>query len=59
VNWILNLLFGCRHGHRSWPRKAFNGSVAHCYRICLDCGKHLPYKFAAVETARAERSARG
>jgi len=47
---LLEVLFGCRHPHYSFPitvrsrsRRNSAASVTGTYVACLDCGKEFPY----------------
>jgi hypothetical protein len=41
---LLAFLFGCRHANTSWPFGNRERGVE-TYKVCLDCGKRIPYKF--------------
>ena len=50
VRGLLDFLFGCRHGHLSFPRSdkvlVRSSPVARqtgMYVVCLDCGKQFAY----------------
>ena len=47
---LLDVLFGCRHTHSSFPitvrsrsRRISAASLTGTYVACLDCGKEFPY----------------
>src|SRR5258708_5197375 len=47
---VLDVLFGCRHSHYSFPitvrsrsRRTAAASLTGTYVACLDCGKEFPY----------------
>lgn len=41
---FVDLLLGCAHRHRTFPRTAKEpGTASTTYVVCLDCGKKLPY----------------
>jgi hypothetical protein len=41
---FFDVLFGCAHRHRTFPRTAKKpGTDSTTYVVCLDCGKELPY----------------
>ena len=41
---FLDVLFGCAHRHRTFPRTAKKTETdSTTYVVCLDCGKELPY----------------
>lgn len=44
MNWLLDLLFGCRHVRYSWPLTTKEGT----HVCCLECGRKLPYDFAGL-----------
>jgi hypothetical protein len=44
MNWmsnLLSLLFGCRHEPDRLSRPFTHGEQT--YKVCLDCGRHVPY----------------
>lgn len=42
--FIFDLFFGCRHDHLTRPFTM----QAHSYKICLDCGREIPYSLQAM-----------
>ena len=55
---IIESVFGCRHGHYSFPITVRHSSIqtevpaaAHTgtYVACLDCGKELPYDWRQMK----------
>jgi hypothetical protein len=53
---LLDLLFGCRHSHYSFPvtiRKAARrpqaAALTGTYVACLDCGKEFPYDWQEMK----------
>ncbi|MEO6830534.1 MAG: hypothetical protein ABI164_12055 [Acidobacteriaceae bacterium] len=37
--FFYEMLFGCKHGHLTRPFTL----QTHSYKVCLDCGRQLPY----------------
>jgi hypothetical protein len=48
LGFIFDLFFGCRHDHLTRPFTL----QAHSYKICLDCGRELPYSLTAMRLLR-------
>jgi hypothetical protein len=44
MTFLFDLLFGCRHKRKTFPR----GAAEDCYVACLDCGKHFTYDWSAM-----------
>jgi len=59
LSTVANWLFGCAHRRTSFPITLRNGSAtsrrdgAETYMVCLDCGKHMPYDWAAMRLTEA------
>jgi hypothetical protein len=51
MSWLYELLFGCWHGHTSFPLTADRKRGA--YVVCLDCGKEFPYDWTRMKIGRA------
>jgi hypothetical protein len=61
---LYNTIFGCWHGHYSFPITVRPGSDKRCaaaartgtYVVCLDCGKEFPYDWEQMKmvTSHAE-----
>lgn len=56
VDWLVNLLFGCRHSHYSFPvtvrratRRPQAAALTGTYVACLDCGKEFPYDWQEMK----------
>lgn len=45
-NFFYEILLGCNHGHLTRPFTL----QTHSYKVCLDCGRQLPY---SLEKMRA------
>jgi hypothetical protein len=56
---ILDVFFGCGHGHISFPitiRKGVRSRAAFptgTYVVCLDCGKEMPYDWKQMKVVSA------
>jgi len=56
---ILDLLFGCTHGHISFPITIKKGARSRAafptgtYVVCLDCGKEMPYDWKQMRIVSA------
>ncbi len=53
---LLDILFGCRHKHRSFPitaragkRRSGAAQMTGTYVVCLDCGQEFPYDWQAMK----------
>ena len=55
---VLDAVFGCRHGHYSFPITIRHSSIrtevraaalTGTYVACLDCGKELPYDWRQMK----------
>lgn len=53
---LYDAVFGCWHGHYSFPMSARGGSrrgaaaaLTGVYVVCLDCGKELPYDWQEMK----------
>ena len=53
---LLDVFFGCRHSHYSFPITVRSGSrrnsaaaLTGTYVACLDCGKDLPYDWQEMK----------
>jgi hypothetical protein len=44
MNAILDFLFGCRHNDLSRPFTVKHNT----YKVCLDCGREMPYSLASM-----------
>ncbi len=44
LNAILDFLFGCRHQDLSRPFTM----QRHTYKVCLDCGREMPYSLSSM-----------
>ena len=64
---LFDTLFGCWHGHYSFPitvrkgsRRNAAASLTGTYVVCLDCGKEFPYDWHEMKmiTSNLERTAR-
>jgi len=66
---MIDLLFGCRHKHLSFPRsvkprawkpeqRRASGAPAGTYVVCLDCGQEFEYDWQQMRmlTARERRA---
>jgi hypothetical protein len=57
---VLQSLFGCWHGHYSFPitvkrgRRNAAALVTGTYVVCLDCGKELPYDWQEMKIVSAD-----
>jgi hypothetical protein len=57
---VLQSLFGCWHGHYSFPITVKRGRrnpaalVTGTYVVCLDCGKELPYDWQQMKIVSAD-----
>lgn len=52
MNYLLSLLFGCRHQHMTFPitpRRAPKAPYRGCYISCLDCGKEFAYNWDSMQ----------
>lgn len=62
-NFFYEILFGCHHEHVTRPFTLKNEIYA--YKVCLDCGKQIPYSaermspLSSRETQRLKASALG
>jgi hypothetical protein len=56
--FLLDALFGCRHGRKSFPLtpKAGAGPTSETYVTCLDCGKAFMYDWATMRIGEAVKS---
>ncbi len=65
---VIDAIFGCRHGHYSFPITVRHSSIrtevpaaalTGTYVACLDCGKELPYDWRKMKviTSQSEGSA--
>ena len=62
---ILDVFFGCSHGHMSFPITIKKGARSRAafptgtYTVCLDCGKEMPYDWKQMKIVNAapERAA--
>jgi hypothetical protein len=56
---FLDSLFGCAHGHYSFPitvkkgRRTPAASVTGTYVVCLDCGKEMAYDWKQMKIVRS------
>jgi len=66
LSQLLSSLFGCSHGHYSFPitirhgkRRSPAASITGTYVVCLDCGKELPYDWREMKvmSSRSQRRA--
>lgn len=46
---VSDTLFGCNHAHLTRPFTL----QAHSYKVCLDCGRQLPYSIEKMRLLRA------
>ena len=47
---FVSSLFGCAHGHCTFPRTATKpGQSSTTYVVCLDCGKEFPYDWQQMK----------
>lgn len=55
-NFFYEIFFGCSHSHQT---RIFTVKEE-TYRVCLDCGKHIPYSTVTMRplTAREQRRIR-
>jgi hypothetical protein len=65
---VMDVLFGCRHSHYSFPltirpgsRRTASSARIGTYVVCLDCGREFSYdwqhmRLAAAEPAKAARA---
>ena len=55
---MLDVLFGCTHGHISFPITIKKGPRSRAafptgtYVVCLDCGKEMPYDWKQMKIVR-------
>ena len=55
---ILDVLFGCSHGHISFPITIKKGTRSRAafptgtYVVCLTCGKEMPYDWKQMKVVR-------
>ena len=64
---ILDVFFGCTHGHLSFPITIKKGARSRAafatgtYVVCLECGKEMAYDWKAMKVVNAtpERAAVG
>ena len=50
---LLEILFGCRHKHCGFPITARQGKQSRTYRVCLDCGREIPYNWETLGAVKA------
>lgn len=56
---FLDSLFGCAHGHYSFPitlkkgRRSPAASVTGTYVVCLDCGKEMAYDWKHMKIVQS------
>ncbi len=57
---LLDVLFGCRHSHYSFPitvrprsRRNSAAALTGTYVACLDCGKEFPYDWQDMKVVRS------
>jgi hypothetical protein len=48
-NFFYELVFGCSHGHVTRPFTL----QAYSYKVCLDCGRQLPYSLEKMRPLHA------
>ena len=59
ISRFLDSLFGCTHGHYSFPitvkkgRRSPAAFVTGTYVVCLDCGKEMPYDWKQMKIVRS------
>ena len=59
---VATWLFGCSHRRTSFPMTVRNPSSdnrrdgAETYVVCLDCGQHFAYDWAAMRITRAKQN---
>jgi hypothetical protein len=46
----LEFLFGCRHQNQTRPFTLKKS----CYKVCLDCGREMPYSWAEMRLLKPE-----
>ncbi len=57
---ILDVFFGCTHGHISFPITIKKGARSRAafptgtYVVCLDCGKEMPYDWKQMKIVSGE-----
>ena len=57
---VLGALFGCWHGHYSFPITVKKGQRSPAafptgtYVVCLDCGKEFPYDWKQMKIVSAD-----
>lgn len=54
IDACLEFFFGCVHRNQTRP---FTLKKA-CYTVCLDCGRELPYSWAAMRPLRRSECAK-
>ena len=47
IRWLLNL-FRCQHTRQTWPLTLPEARENGPMRVCLDCGRRLPYTKVAL-----------
>jgi hypothetical protein len=62
---VYDAIFGCWHGHYSFPisvrpgsRRSQAASLTGTYVVCLDCGKELPYDWEEMRVISSPAEAR-
>lgn len=53
-SFIYELVFGCGHDHVTRPFTL----QSHSYKVCLDCGRHIPYSLEKMRPLRTREFAK-
>jgi hypothetical protein len=48
-NFFYEIFFGCNHGHMTRPFTLQD----HSYKVCLDCGRQIPYSLEKMRILHA------
>jgi len=66
IGKVFDVIFGCRHGHYSFPITVRHSSIrtevpaaalTGTYVACLDCGKELPYDWRKMKVITSHQDA--
>ncbi len=62
---LIDVLFGCRHSHYSFPRtirgtarRPQAGALTGTYVACLDCGREFPYDWEEMKVITSPAESR-
>jgi len=51
---LTNWLFGCAHRRTGFPFTRRTQAGSETYVVCLECGKHFPYDWGAMQIATSK-----